>query len=131
MISRAMGQGDRKKASQAAGNAVCMGILICIIFLLFGFFGVPLYVSSQNTGGIISQTVLSMTQVLFILPIAWFIGKYVTGAENVQAIWWTFLIGEAITLICAICMYVCTTKKKINNLIKKGLPLVYRQPYDG
>ncbi len=67
-------------------------------------------------GGLQSLLISVGRQVLFILPIAWFIGKFVIEAENVQVIWWTFLIGEAITLICAICMYVCTTKKKINAL---------------
>lgn len=61
LLSKFLGQGDREKAGRSAGNAVFMGILIYIVFLLFGFLGVPLYVNSQNAGGNISQTVLAMT----------------------------------------------------------------------
>ena len=61
LLSKAMGQGNVKKASQAAGNAILMGGVIFVIFLLFGFFGVPVYVNSQNAGGNISETVLQMT----------------------------------------------------------------------
>ena len=61
LLSKAMGQGDIKKASRAAGNAILMGGIIFLIFLIFGIFGVPAYVDSQNAGGSISQTVLSMT----------------------------------------------------------------------
>lgn len=61
LLSKSMGQGDKKKASQAAGNAIFMGIIIFIVFLLFGFLGVPFYVNSQNAGGNISEVVLAMT----------------------------------------------------------------------
>lgn len=59
-------------------------------------------------------------QVLFILPVAWFIGRFVTRAENVSIIWWTFLIGEGITLICTFLMYIPAVKKKINVLEKSS-----------
>lgn len=59
-------------------------------------------------------------QVLFILPVAWFIGRFVTGEENVSIIWWTFLIGEGITLICTFLMYIPAVKKKINVLEKSS-----------
>lgn len=61
LLSKALGQGDVKKASRAAGNAIFMGGIVFVIFLLFGIFGVPVYVESQNAGGSISQIVLSMT----------------------------------------------------------------------
>lgn len=64
--------------------------------------------------GIESLLVSLGRQVVFILPVAWFIGRFVTGAENVSMIWWTFLIGEGITLICAFLMYLSAEKKKIN-----------------
>lgn len=60
LLAKTLGQGNRKKASEVAGNAIFLGIVIYIIFLIFGFVGVPLYVNSQNAGGAISETVLSM-----------------------------------------------------------------------
>ena len=60
LLARSLGQGNRKKASEVAGNAVFLGIIICIIFIIFGFAGVPVYVNSQSAGGAISETVLLM-----------------------------------------------------------------------
>lgn len=61
LLSKSLGQGKKEKASLAAGNAIFMGIIIFIAFLIFGFLGVPAYVNSQNAGGNISNTVISMT----------------------------------------------------------------------
>lgn len=55
-------------------------------------------------------------QVLFILPIAWIFVQFINGAENVSLVWWTFLLGEGITLFCGIFMYARVSKKKINIL---------------
>lgn len=50
-------------------------------------------------------------QVVFILPVAWLLAKAVTGAENAYLIWYTFLIGELLTLLCTIWMYRRASKK--------------------
>lgn len=60
LLAKCLGQGNRKKASMVAGNAIFLGIVIYILFLLFGFVGVPAYVNSQSAGGTISETVLLM-----------------------------------------------------------------------
>lgn len=60
LLAKSLGQGNRKKASMVAGNATFLGIIIFIIFLIFGFVGVPVYVNSQSAGGTISETVLLM-----------------------------------------------------------------------
>lgn len=60
LLAKSLGQGNRKKASEVAGNAIFLGIIICIIFIIFGFAGVPVYVNSQSGGGAISETVLLM-----------------------------------------------------------------------
>lgn len=52
-------------------------------------------------------------QVVFILPVAWFIRRFITGPENVSIIWWTFIIGETLTLLCALIIYKRAVKKKI------------------
>lgn len=60
LLAKCLGQGNTEKASKVVGNAIFLGIVIFIIFLLFGFFGVPMYINSQSAGGTISETVLSM-----------------------------------------------------------------------
>lgn len=62
LLAKSLGQGDRDKASRTVGNAAVLGIAISIIFLLFGIFGVPAYVNSQNANSSISQTVILMTE---------------------------------------------------------------------
>lgn len=66
--------------------------------------------------GIESLLISLGRQVVFILPVAWLIAKAVTGADNVYIIWYTFLIGELLTLLCTIWMYVRASKRKIKNL---------------
>jgi Na+-driven multidrug efflux pump len=55
-------------------------------------------------------------QVVFILPVASIFARFVTGAENVSMVWWTFLIGETLTLLTAVIMYARVSKKKINGM---------------
>ena len=60
LLSKSLGQGNKKKASRVAGNAIFMGIVIFIAFVLFGIFAVKGYVNSQNASGNISETVILM-----------------------------------------------------------------------
>lgn len=48
LLARMLGQGDRKRAAKAAGNSLCLGIMIYAVCLLFGIFGVKAYISSQT-----------------------------------------------------------------------------------
>lgn len=52
MTAKCLGQGDNQKAGKASGNAVFMAGIIFIAFMLFGFFGVSSYISSQNSNDI-------------------------------------------------------------------------------
>lgn len=49
IVSKCLGQGDKKRAGKFAGNAVFMAAVICLIFVLFGIFGTSAYISSQNS----------------------------------------------------------------------------------
>lgn len=55
LLSKSLGQGDKKKASLAAGNAVFLGIVIYVVCLLFGIFGVRAYVKSQTSNPLILE----------------------------------------------------------------------------
>lgn len=43
-----LGQGNRKKAAKVAGNSLFLGVIIYVVCLLFGIFGVKAYISSQT-----------------------------------------------------------------------------------
>ncbi len=60
LLSRLLGEGDHEKANRTAGNAVFLGFVISMLFILFGFFAVPQYVHSQNKSGNISNVVILM-----------------------------------------------------------------------
>lgn len=48
LLSKCIGQGDREKASRVAGNAMFLGLVIYLVFLVFGLVGVSPYIASQT-----------------------------------------------------------------------------------
>lgn len=56
LMSKALGAGDREKASRTAGNAAFLAVIVCAAFILFGLFGVEVYIKTQTS----NQTVLGM-----------------------------------------------------------------------
>lgn len=48
-LARMLGEGNQKKASKVAGNSLFLGIIIYAVCLLFGLFGVRIYISSQTS----------------------------------------------------------------------------------
>lgn len=56
LVAKNLGLGNKEKASQVAGNAQFVAIIIYLFFLLFGIFGVKLYISTQTE----NQTIYDM-----------------------------------------------------------------------
>ena len=56
LLARTLGQGNEKKAAKVAGNSLFLGMVIYVVCLLFGIFGVRAYISSQT----VDQEVISM-----------------------------------------------------------------------
>lgn len=55
LLARSMGQGDREKAGQVAGNGIFLGACIYLVLLLFGLFGTHSYLASQTSDPIILE----------------------------------------------------------------------------
>lgn len=74
MISKSLGLGDEKKASKATGNALFMASVIFIVFLLFGLFGVKIYINSQSSNPIVTEMAISYLRIccVFSFGIAFF-----------------------------------------------------------
>lgn len=53
LLSRSLGEGNRKKASQISGNAIFLGICTYLVFLLFGLFAVTFYLKTQTNDSIV------------------------------------------------------------------------------
>ncbi|MGN0181289.1 MAG: MATE family efflux transporter [Candidatus Ornithomonoglobus sp.] len=49
LLSKTLGQGNREKCARIAGNAFFLGVIIFILFLLFGIFGTRAYISTQTS----------------------------------------------------------------------------------
>lgn len=56
LLARTLGQGNEKKAAKVAGNSLFLGVIIYVVCLLFGIFGVRSYISTQT----VDPEVLSM-----------------------------------------------------------------------
>ena len=89
-----------------------------IISLGFIFSGISIAFQGvfQAIGRGVESLIISLgRQVVFILPVAWLLTRTVTGAENIANVWWTFLIGETLTLITAIIMFIRKpVQKRVN-----------------
>lgn len=48
LLARTLGQGNGKKAAKVAGNSLFLGVIIYVVCLLFGIFGVKAYILSQT-----------------------------------------------------------------------------------
>lgn len=49
LLAKSLGQGNKEKVGMAAGNAIFLAIVIYIVFLLFGIFGVKFYIGTQTS----------------------------------------------------------------------------------
>lgn len=55
LLSKSLGQNQREKVNKVAGNAVFLGAVIYIVFMIFGFFGIQVYVASQTGNPLITS----------------------------------------------------------------------------
>lgn len=55
LLAKSLGQKDHEKASHVAGNAIFLGIIITLVFMLFGLCGVKPYISTQTDNPIVLE----------------------------------------------------------------------------
>ncbi len=49
LLSKSLGQGNKKQANLTSGNGFFLGIVIYVVFLLFGIFGTRAYIMTQSS----------------------------------------------------------------------------------
>lgn len=49
LLAKSLGQDNKEKANRVAGNALFLGIVIYIVFILFGILGVDAYIRTQTS----------------------------------------------------------------------------------
>lgn len=67
LLSKTLGQNDKEKASRIAGNAIFLGVVICVLIMLFGIFGVKAYIGSQTKNTQIAEMAVSYLQICCII----------------------------------------------------------------
>lgn len=77
LVAKNLGLGDKEKASKVAGNAQFLAIIIYLVFLLFGVFGVKFYISTQTDNRMIYDMAVSYLSICCIVsPGVIFFGIY-------------------------------------------------------
>lgn len=69
ILSMRLGQGDREKASETAGNGISLAAVICVIFVLFGVFGARAYVESQTQNALAAQMAVTYLRICCICSV--------------------------------------------------------------
>ena len=59
ILSRSLGEGNKEKCSKISGNSIFLALCTCVVFVLFGIFGVDAYIASQTSDPIITSMALS------------------------------------------------------------------------
>ncbi len=67
LLSKCLGQGDSKRAAKVAGNAEFLAIMIYIVCMLFGVFGVRTYISSQTENPQITEMAVSYLRICCVV----------------------------------------------------------------
>jgi putative MATE family efflux protein len=63
LLSKSLGMEDSKKSAYVCGNAIFLGIVIYIVFLLFGLFGADIYIGSQTSNPLIYDMAVSYLRI--------------------------------------------------------------------
>ena len=69
LLSKSLGQGDREKASQVAGNGIFLAAVIYLVFLLFGFFGVEAYIGSQTANAEVASMAVGYLRICCVISV--------------------------------------------------------------
>ena len=67
LLARTLGQGNSKKAAKVAGNSLFLGVIIYVVCLLFGIFGVKAYISSQTVDAEVFQMGVSYLRICCVI----------------------------------------------------------------
>ncbi len=67
LLAKSLGQGDKEKVNKVAGNALFLGCVIYIVFLIFGIFGVNIYISSQTSNEMIKGMAIDYLRICSVV----------------------------------------------------------------
>ena len=67
LLSRNLGEGNREKSSRISGNSIFLSCCTYAVFLLFGLFGVGIYIRSQTSDALVIELASSYLRICSVL----------------------------------------------------------------
>lgn len=67
LLAKSLGQDNREKASKAAGNALFLGVVIYVVFVVFGIWGAGAYIGTQTSNPQIYDMAVDYLQICCII----------------------------------------------------------------
>ena len=83
LLSKSLGEGNRERANQAAGNGIVLTLCLAAIFMLFGFLGTKGYYSLFNADETTREFGISYTSICCIFTLGIFVE--ILGERLLQA----------------------------------------------
>ena len=69
MLSKSLGEGNREKANQVAGNGIFLALVATVIFMLFGAFGTKFYYGMQSANDAILHNGIRYTTICCVFTL--------------------------------------------------------------
>lgn len=69
LLAKTLGQRNREKASKIVGNSIFLGVVIYIVCLLFGIFGVDTYIRTQTSNPEVAQMGASYLRICCVISL--------------------------------------------------------------
>lgn len=83
LLSKSLGEGNRERANQAAGNGIFLMLILVAVFMAFGFFGAESYYAGQAISGETAQGGTAYTSICCIFTLGVFVE--ILGERLLQA----------------------------------------------
>ena len=83
LLSKSLGEGNRERANQAAGNGIFLTGIMVVLFMLFGFFGAETYYAMQSDVAETAQGGAAYTAICCIFTLGIFVE--ILGERLLQA----------------------------------------------
>ena len=73
LLSKSLGEGNRERANQAAGNGIFLTLIITVLFMAFGLFGARPYYSMMSDDRLIVDSGTTYTSICCLLTLGVFV----------------------------------------------------------
>lgn len=103
ILSRSLGEGNKEKCSKISGNSIFLALCTCVVFVLFGIFGVDTYIASQTSDPIITSMAVSYLKICTYSSLG--VSMYMIFEKLLQATGYTMqttvaqIVGAVVNMI--------------------------------